>query len=160
MDLELQQYLTANFKNTYRQSTEFNCPDGWFCLLLWMGRYIESYIVNQNKKSKECPDKFLPINDFLITKIDKYNGILKVHYQNGNEFIEGAIAFTEYLSGFFCEMCGSTKDVQYNVTTPFVSIHTECYNKLSDEEKGKISKIFPINNKFLDLLIKNKGLVN
>lgn len=148
MNVDFIIYLKKYFPNTYKKNTIILCNNGWFRLLLWLGRYIDSYIINQNKLSITNPDKFLPVNDFNITNISKENAILKITRSGGNEHLESILNYTEYISGYFCELCGSTKDIYY---TNNKTIDKSCNNSLIPD-----SELYSVDNKELkEIYIKN-----
>ena len=57
MRIELENYLKKKFPNLYTDCGEqqpftqfgFECDDGWFRLILWLSRYLQDYIDQQNK---------------------------------------------------------------------------------------------------------------
>ena len=106
------EYLKKYFPGIYSKNTVIECDSGRFRLLVWLGRYINSYIVAQNNLSKQ-DDRYLPVTDFKLIEISDNTGIISVNYIGGDEAIAQAISVFEYISAYMCSICGAQLDVYF-----------------------------------------------
>ena len=133
MRKELQDYLIKKYPKIYTEVGEnepfdlfgFECNDGWFRLILWLSRYIEQYIEQQNTMSEKFPNNYLPVKQLKAVQVKEKFGTLRYYYSGGNEHLSNIITYTEYLSGFICEQTGKTNDVGYNRTGWIKTHHVE-----------------------------------
>ncbi len=65
MKVELQSYLKKKFPQLYPVDFSFECGTGWFRIILWLSRYLEMYVMQQN----ECAQK----HQFLVLFLNMKN---------------------------------------------------------------------------------------
>ncbi len=58
---ELQSYLKKKFPQLYPSQFSFECGDGWFRIILWLSRYLDMYVVQQNEYSQKYPQQYQPV---------------------------------------------------------------------------------------------------
>ena len=44
----LQSYLKKKFPQLYQIKFSFECGNGWFRIILWLSRYLDMYVTQQN----------------------------------------------------------------------------------------------------------------
>jgi hypothetical protein len=81
----------------------FECDDGWFYLIDELCKHIQSYI--------DC-NPHLNIVQVQATQVKEKFGTLRFYFNGGNNYIEGMVSQTEWLSESTCEICGSHEDVR------------------------------------------------
>lgn len=124
MHIKLENYLKEKFPKLYTQCGQnepftlygFECSDGWFRIILWMSRYVQSYIDQQNEYALKYPDKYQPVDQLKIVQVKEKFATLRIYTEGGNDRISGIISFVEYISGFICEKSGKTDNVVFNTT--------------------------------------------
>ena len=124
MNIKLENYLKENFPKLYTNCGDekpftqfgFECNDGWFRIILWMSRYVQSYIDQQNEFAKKYPDQYQPVDQVKIVQIKEKFATLRIYTEGGNDRINAIISFVEYISGFICEYSGKTDDVVFTTT--------------------------------------------
>ena len=57
MKVELQSYLKKKFPQLYPVDFSFECGTGWFRIILWLSRYLEMYVVQQNECAQKHPQQ-------------------------------------------------------------------------------------------------------
>ena len=148
MKVELQSYLKKKFPELYPIDLSFDCDDGWFRVLLWLSRYIEMYITQQNEMAKTNPQYYQPVKQVVARQIKQKFGTLRFYYEGGNEHTETIIKYTEFISGYICEDTGSTNDVGYNNKGYIQVLHKDLarnkndFNFVDDEELRTILKTY------------------
>jgi hypothetical protein len=146
MKIELQSYLKEKFPLLYPKSFEFECDDGWFKIILWLSRYLEMYITQQNEMSIKNPQYYQPVNQVVALQVKQKFGTLRYYYQGGDEHIKSIIEFTEFISGYICEKTGCTDNVGYNKTGNIQVLCEELtpnkkdFNFVDDEELRTLLK--------------------
>lgn len=146
MKSELQSYLKKKFPALYPSTFEFECNDGWFRILLWLSRYLEMYITQQNEMAVKNPQYYQPVKQVVATQIKQKFGVLRFYYEGGNEHIRSIIDYTEFISGYICENTGSINDVGYNRKGYIKVLHkdlvkdTNDFNFVDDEELRTLLK--------------------
>lgn len=154
MKKSLENYLIKKFPKLYDTSDSdrlftqfgFECNDGWFRLLLWTSRYLQSYIDQQNEWSKKYPDKYMPVEQVKVLQIKEKFATLRIYTQGGNQHTHSIISFVEYISGFICEFTGNMDDVGFNtkgwLKTTHISktVDVENFKYVDDEELRSILK--------------------
>jgi len=124
MKTELELYLKNKFPKLYTDCGDqepftlfaFECDDGWFRNILWLSRYLQSYIDQQNKWAEKYPDKYKPVEQIKVVQVKEKFGTLRYYTNGGNEHTNTVIGFAEFISGYICEKTGRTDDVGYNKT--------------------------------------------
>ena len=146
MKSELQSYLKKKFPTLYPPTFEFECNDGWFRILLWLSRYLEMYITQQNEMAVKNPQYYQPVKQVVANQIKQKFGVLRFYYEGGNEHIRSIIDYTEFISGYICENTGSINDVGYNRKGYIKVLHkdlvkdTNDFNFVDDEELRTLLK--------------------
>lgn len=146
MKIELQNYLKEKFPLLYPKSFEFECDDGWFKIILWLSRYLEMYITQQNEMSCKNPQYYQPVKQFVTLQVKQKFGTLRFYYEGGNEHIRSIIEFTEFISGYICEKTGHTTNVGYNkkgyiqVLREELTPNKKDFNFVDDEELRTLLK--------------------
>lgn len=148
MNKNLEKYLIKKFPKLYKDCGEnepftlfgFECNDGWFRIILWLSRYLQDYIDNQNKWSEKYPDKYLPVKQIKVVQVKEKFATLRFYTTGGNERTEAIISFAEYMSGFICESTGKTDNIGVNKKGWLKTQHIDntknpkYYNFVDDEE--------------------------
>lgn len=122
MNVKLNRYLVKKFPKLYTECGEqepftlfgFECDDGWFRLILWLSRYLQAYIDQQNEYAKKYPDQYLPVKQIKVKQVKEKFATLRFYVEGGNERTDATITFAEYISGFICEFTGKTDNVGIN----------------------------------------------
>lgn len=122
MNIKLEEYLKNKFPKLYTECGEqepftlfaFECDDGWFRLILWLSRYLQHYIDDQNKYAEKYPDNYLPVKQIKVKQVKEKFATLRFYVEGGNERTNAIISFAEYISGFICEFTGKTDNVGVN----------------------------------------------
>lgn len=122
MNKNLQSYLLKKFPKLYTDCEEhqpftlfgFECDDGWFRLILWLSRYLQDYIDQQNEWAKKYPDRYLPVKQIKVVQVKEKFATLRFYVEGGNERTNAIISFAEYISGFICESTGRTDNIAVN----------------------------------------------
>jgi hypothetical protein len=132
MDKKLQKELFKKYPKIFRQkdlSMKETCMclgietgDGWYNLIDNLCSFLQFNIDNNNYPQIEA-----------VQVKEKY-GTLRFYCNGGNDSQEGTISFAEYLSGFICERCGSTDNV--NQTEGWIVTLCEKCMKKRLEERG------------------------
>lgn len=133
MNPKLQNYLIKKFPNLYTECGSnhsftlfgFECNDGWFRLILWLSRYLQDYIDQQNEWAKKYPDKYLPVKQIKVVQVKEKFATLRFYTSGGNERTEAIISFAEYMSGFICEETGKTNNIGVNKKGWFKTQHVD-----------------------------------
>ena len=139
MNKELQSYLKTKFPKIYtecRDNTPYSlygieCEDGWFRIILWLSRYLQSYIDQQNELAQKYPENYLPVKQIKVVQVKEKFGLLRFYVDGGNERTESTISFVEYISGFICEKTGKTDDIGFN-KKGWIKVHHNTLAKSSD----------------------------
>jgi hypothetical protein len=101
LELKLQKKYPKIFKDLYGEPSKTNmafgieCGDGWYRLIDALCGYIAFNVRVNNMPS------------VTATQIKEKYGRLCFYYIGGNDHIDGAVCFAEYLSGLICELCGN-----------------------------------------------------
>lgn len=146
MKTELQCYIKKKFPALYPKNFEFECNDGWFRILLWLSRYLEMYIDQQNKMAEKNPQYYQPVKQVVARQIKQKFGTLRFYYEGGDEHIKSIIEYTEFISGYICEETGNTNDVGYNRKGYIQVLHGDLakdkkdFNFVDDEELRTLLK--------------------
>jgi hypothetical protein len=119
---ELQNYLLKKFPKLYTDCGEqkpftqfgFECDDGWFRLILWLSRYLQDYIDQQNQWSEKYPDQYLPVKQIKVVQVKEKFATLRFYVDGGNDRTQSIVSFVEYMSGYICERSGRTDDIVVN----------------------------------------------
>jgi len=156
MRSDLQNYLIKKFPKLYTECGEhpftqfgFECDDGWFRLILWLSRYLQDYIDQQNKWSEKYPDKYLPVKQIKVVQVKEKFATLRFYVDGGNERTQAIISFVEYISGYICERSGKTDDIVVNTNgwnkTQHISLikKNDIFNYVDDLELRSILKDDP-----------------
>ena len=123
MRQELQEYLYKKFPEIYPKKTVgnnpfdlfgFECDDGWFRLILWLSRYIQQYTTQQNEMASKYPETYQPVKQLVAVQVKEKFGTLRFYTEGGNDHLHKIVEYTEFLSGYFCEMTGKIDNVGYN----------------------------------------------
>lgn len=122
MRSDLQNYLIKKFPKLYTECSDqhpfkqygFECDDGWFRLILWLSRYLQDYIDQQNIWAQKYPDKYLPVKQLKVVQVKEKFATLRFYTEGGNEHTHSIISFAEYMSGFICEETGKTDNIVIN----------------------------------------------
>lgn len=122
MRSDLQNYLIKKFPKLYTECSDqhpfkqygFECDDGWFRLILWLSRYLQDYIDQQNTWSKKYPEQYLPVKQIKVVQVKEKFATLRFYVEGGNERTQAVISFVEYVSGYICERSGRTDDIVVN----------------------------------------------
>jgi hypothetical protein len=167
MNENLQNYLIKKFPKMYKGCGQnepftlfgFECNDGWFRLILWLSRYLQDYIDQQNKWSEKYPDKYLPVKQIKVKQVKEKFAILRFYIEGGNERTNAIISFAEYISGFICESTGKTDNIVVNKKGWLKTQHidgaknSKNYNFVDDDELRKLlsnTKTENTNQLYLD----------
>lgn len=154
MKPELENYLKNKYPKLYTDCGEqepytlfgFECNDGWFRLILWLSRYLQHYIDDQNKWSQKYPDKYLPIKQIKVVQVKEKFATLRFYVSGGNERTEAIISFAEYMSGYICESTGRVDNIGVNKKGWFKTQHIDGtknpkhYTFVDDEELRTLLK--------------------
>lgn len=148
MNANLENYLKKKFPKLYTECGDpepftlfgFECNDGWFRLILWLSRYLQDYIDQQNEWAQKYPDKYLPVKQIKVVQVKEKFATLRFYTTGGNERTEAVISFVEYISGFICEQSGKMDNIGVNKKgwhkTQYVdgTKNPKNYNFVDDEE--------------------------
>lgn len=146
MRTELQDYLIKKFPKLYTDNIEdcqfkhfgFECGGGWFRLILWLSRYLQDYIDQQNVYAKKYPDQYLPVEQIKVLQVKEKFGTLRYYTSGGNERTKTVISFVEYISGFVCEFTGKTENIGINkkgwIKTQHVDGDFDSFKMIDDKE--------------------------
>jgi hypothetical protein len=145
---ELQNYLKKKFPLLYPQNFSFDCDDGWFRLLLWLSRYLDMYITQQNEMAKTNPQYYQSVKQIVARQIKQKFGTLRFYCDGGDEHTKSIIEYTTFISGYICEQTGNTNDVGYNNKGYIQVLHKDLarnkndFNFVDDEELRTILKTY------------------
>jgi hypothetical protein len=130
MNSELENYLKNKYQKMYVNFKHIECSNGWFKLILWLSKYLQDYIDQQNVMAELYPDRYLPVKQIVVQQIKEKFGTLRFYVEGGNERTEAIISFAEYISGFICEISGKTDNIVVNNNRGrFRTLHVDlCYN--------------------------------
>lgn len=149
MKVELQSYLKKKFPALYQSNFEFECNDGWFRILLWLSRYLEMYITQQNEMATKNPQYYQPVKQVTARQIkQKFPSTLRFYYEGGDEHIRSIVEYTEFISGYICEETGSMNDIGYNRKGYVQVLHKDLaknkndFNFVDDEELRTLLKTY------------------
>jgi hypothetical protein len=151
MSPQLQSYLIKKFPKLYTEVDsnrpfalyQFECDDGWFRLILWLSRYLQQYIDQQNSMAEKFPDTYQKVEQIKVVQCKEKFGTLRFYTDGGDEQTRASIQFAEYISGFICESSGKVEDIGYNrkgwIKTHHVSLAKGTdFKYIDDEELRKI----------------------
>ena len=152
MNAELQNYLIKKFPKIYTECGEnhpftqfgFECNDGWFRVILWLSRYLQDYIDQQNEWAQKYPDKYLPVKQIKALQVKEKFATLRFYTTGGNERTEAIISFAEYMSGYICESTGRLDNIGVNKKGWYKTQHVDStknpknYTFVDDEELRKL----------------------
>jgi len=103
LDDELVQKYPKIFADRYKSCQEtcmcwgFEINDGWFNLIDSLCKCIQNYL------------DFKPeIEQVIASQVKEKYGTLCFYFYGGDEYIQGLVSMTEYLSGCTCEICGNS----------------------------------------------------
>ena len=108
MRKELDEALCAKypdiFKDRYGDMREtamcWGFPgDGWYNIIDSLCATIKNREYNLKLNKKE----YVPV---VATQVKEKYGSLRFYYDGGDDYIDGAVAFAEYMSEMTCEKCG------------------------------------------------------
>ena len=108
MRKELDEALCAKypdiFKDRYGDMREtamcWGFPgDGWYNIIDNLCATIKNREYNLKLNKKE----YVPV---VATQVKEKYGSLRFYYDGGDDYIDGAVAFAEYMSEMICEKCG------------------------------------------------------
>jgi len=77
----------------------FDCGDGWYNIIDNLCATIKNREYNLTLHKKE----YSPV---VATQVKEKYGGLRFYYTGGDDYIDGAVAFAEYMSEVTCEVCG------------------------------------------------------
>jgi len=157
MKTELESYLKKKFPKLYTDVGEqepftlyaFECEDGWFRIILWLSRYLQSYIDQQNKYAIKYPDQYKPVEQIKVVQVKEKFGTLRYYTRGGNEHTNTVITFVEFISGYICETTGKTDEVGYN-KTGWIKVHHSGLAKSKDFHYIDDKELREIINKQLE----------
>ena len=144
MRVELENYLIKKFPKLYSEYGEqqpftefgFECDDGWFRLILWLSRYLQDYIDQQNKWSEKYPDQYLPVKQIKVVQVKEKFAGLRLYIDGRDAYIDGVVALAESLSYSICEQCGSNENVDQNKKGWSITLCEKC-RKIIDKKINK-----------------------
>ena len=96
--------IFANIDLTDETSCKFSVGDGWADTVDIMCRYISRYLREQNYDSEK-------VEQVRAIRIRRYGPQFNFQYTGGDEHIRAVVEYSEYLSNFVCEKCGTREDV-------------------------------------------------
>jgi len=137
---ELQSYLNKKFPQLYPSDFSFECGDGWFRIILWLSRYLDMYVVQQNEYSQKYPQQYQPVKPIVARQVKQKFGTLRFYYEGGDEHTRSIISFVEFISGYICETTGKEENVGYNRKGFIQTLHSDLrkdtydFNFVDDEE--------------------------
>jgi len=111
---------------------------------LWLSRYLQSYIDQQNEYATKYPDQYLPVKQIKVVQVKEKFATLRFYVEGGNERTNAIIAFVEYISGFVCESTGRTDNIGINKKGWLKTQHIDTskdpskYKFVDDKELTKI----------------------
>jgi hypothetical protein len=146
MKVELQSYLKKKFPMLYPSNFSFECGDGWFRIILWLSRYLEMYVAQQNEMAKSNPQHYQPVKPIVAVQVKQKFGTLRFYYAGGDEHTRSIISFVEFMSGYICETTGKEDNVGYNRKGVVQTLHSDLkkdttdFNFVDDEELRTILK--------------------
>jgi len=73
--------------------------DGWYNIIESLCATIKNREYNLKLNKKE----YVPV---VATQVKEKYGSLRFYYDGGDDYIDGAVAFAEYMSEMTCEKCG------------------------------------------------------
>lgn len=132
MKIELQNYLKKKFPELYSQNLSFDCNNGWFRIILWLSRYLQMYISQQNEISKKLPQYYQPVKQIVAIEIKQKFGTLKFNCDGGNEHTNSIISFVEFISGYICETTGKLDNIGYNSKNFIETLHMDLIKDKND----------------------------
>ena len=122
MTKEREEYLVKTFPKIYSDCGEnnsyslfgFECDDGWFRTILWLSKYIQNHIDQNNRWAEKYPDQTKPIEQVKALQVIEKFGSLRFYYSGGDEKISAVVDFVGYISKFICETTGKNENIGYN----------------------------------------------
>ena len=142
----LHSYLKKKFSQLYQIKFSFECGNGWFRIILWLSRYLDMYVTQQNEMAKSNPQYYQPVKPIVVTQVKEKLGGLKFYYDGGDEHVRSIVSFVEFISGYICETTGKEENVGYNKKGFVQTLHsdlkknTDDFNFVDDEELRTILK--------------------
>jgi hypothetical protein len=96
MTEEHEQYLKTVYPKMFAEAGWGPyCNDGWFDLINTLCRSIQAHC----DWKPDCPQ-------VTVAQVKEKFGTLRFYYDGGDEYVAGAVALAESLSGVICEDCG------------------------------------------------------
>jgi hypothetical protein len=165
------------FKNRHGNMKEtamcwgFECGNGWFNLINHACFLIESHInniVSGNEFSKSMMEKIDRKEDleervmeryrngnyeqdivplFIADQVKEKFGTLRFYYTGGDDYIDGIIAMTQFLSGSICEECGEKGKLRNN---NWLRVLCDKHNNNSNNEE--LDKILIVEGSIINAL--------
>jgi hypothetical protein len=96
MKKELVTRLSEKYFDILDSNIRFEVNNGWYEVIKNL-----LHVLNHHVARTPLDGKFQ-----IVTIKEKWGG-LRVYFDNGDEFIEGAVAMAECLSNSVCEVCGA-----------------------------------------------------
>ena len=101
MTKEREEYLVKTFPKIYSDCGEnnsyslfgFECDDGWFRTILWLSKYIQNHIDQNNRWAEKYPDQTKPIEQVKALQVKEKFGSLRFYYSGGDEKISAVVDF-------------------------------------------------------------------
>ena len=152
MKVELQNYLKNKFPTIYPENFSFECNDGWFRIILWLSRYIEMYVTQQNEMAEKNPQFYQPVKNLVAKQVKQKFGTLRFYFEGGNEHLTTIVRYTEFISGYICEETGVLEDVGYNSKNYIQTLNKDLaknkndFNFVDDAELRNLLKYEQKNN--------------
>jgi hypothetical protein len=96
----------------------FECGDGWFDII-----HTTLSLVDKHSILRENP--------VTITQVKEKFGTLRIYCRDGDEFTNFVTGIAELISGFICEACGNTGQIQ--TTTGWTQVRCNVHKTTSAE---------------------------
>jgi hypothetical protein len=155
MDDALRDYLTKYYPKIISTSTPIECGNGWFPIILWTLRFLQSYVDEITERSKKEPTKYSLVTNPEILRCKVEGGLLQIDHKGGDVKTDGFIRSMEYISGNICERSTAIMGNVYVTTTSETGDTT---GHVINEQfmDGTESDYYHIDNDELQALIKEK----